>query len=107
VLLSPDGRKSYEASGSGDAVDAAAIGREAGANSAGALPQHSLPNRDRLMRLIVTRPEPDATRTGKALMALGHVAILSPMIDVIANTSAPLPERPFQAVLVTSANAVR
>jgi hypothetical protein len=27
------------------------------------------------MRLIVTRPEPDATRTGRALMALGHVAI--------------------------------
>jgi uroporphyrinogen-III synthase len=59
------------------------------------------------MRLIVTRPEPDATRTGRALMALGHVAILSPMIEVVADGGVRLPDRAFQAVLATSANAVR
>ena len=32
------------------------------------------------MRLIVTRPEPDDDRTGRALIRLGHEAILSPMI---------------------------
>jgi uroporphyrinogen-III synthase len=59
------------------------------------------------MRLIVTRPDPDGTRTGRALMALGHVAILSPMIEVIADAAKPLPDGPFQAVLATSSNAVR
>lgn len=59
------------------------------------------------MRLIVTRPEPDATRTAHALIRLGHEAILSPMLDVVADPRAAIPERPWQAIAVTSANAVR
>ena len=59
------------------------------------------------MRLIVTRPEPDASRTAQALVALGHAPILSPMLDVVADPAAALPKRDFQAVLVTSGNAVR
>jgi uroporphyrinogen-III synthase len=59
------------------------------------------------MRLIVTRPEPDATRTAHALIRLGHEAILSPMLDVVFDPRAAIPDRPYQAVAVTSSNAVR
>lgn len=59
------------------------------------------------MRLIVTRPEPDATRTAEALIRLGHVAILSPMLDVVREPRVALPRDALQAVLVTSGNAVR
>ena len=59
------------------------------------------------MRLIVTRPEPDCSRTARALIRLGHAAILSPMLDIITNPNVRIPVRPYQAVLVTSSNAVR
>jgi len=59
------------------------------------------------MRLIVTRPEPDASRTARALIRLGHEAILCPMLDIVTDTSAKIPTRAYQAVLVTSSNGVR
>jgi uroporphyrinogen-III synthase len=59
------------------------------------------------MRLIVTRPEPDCSRTARALIRLGHEAILSPMLDIVLDPKAPIPNRAYQAALVTSANAVR
>ncbi len=59
------------------------------------------------MRLIVTRPEPDASRTARALIRLGHAAILSPMLDIVTDRDAKIPTRAYQAVLVTSSNAVR
>jgi len=59
------------------------------------------------MRLIVTRPEPDDDRTARALIRLGHEAILSPMLDIVTDPNAPIPQLPFQAVVVTSSNAVR
>jgi uroporphyrinogen-III synthase len=59
------------------------------------------------MRLIVTRPEPDATRTAHALIRLGHIAILSPMLDIVTDRSAKIPTRAYQAVIVTSSNGVR
>ncbi|MGH6923536.1 MAG: uroporphyrinogen-III synthase [Propylenella sp.] len=59
------------------------------------------------MRLIVIRPEPEATRTARALIRLGHEAILSPMLDIVPDPKAPIPARAFQALVVTSSNAVR
>jgi uroporphyrinogen-III synthase len=59
------------------------------------------------VRLIVTRPEPEDMRTGRALMRLGHQAILSPMLDIVVDAKAAIPKRDYQAVLVTSSNAVR
>jgi uroporphyrinogen-III synthase len=59
------------------------------------------------MRLIVTRPEPDAVRTAEALARLGHQPILSPMLDIVLDAKAAIPDREFQAVLATSTNAVR
>ncbi|WP_128290559.1 uroporphyrinogen-III synthase [Afifella aestuarii] len=58
------------------------------------------------MRLVVTRPEPDGSRTAHTLIALGHEVVRSPALAVVP-LQAPLPEDDFQAVLVTSANAVR
>jgi uroporphyrinogen-III synthase len=59
------------------------------------------------MRLLVTRPEPDASRTADALTRLGHAVIASPLFTFRFYADRPLPKRRFQAVLVTSANAVR
>lgn len=57
------------------------------------------------MRLVVTRPEPDATRTAMALEALGHAPILSPALTIVRDRSVPVPDLPFQAILLTSGNA--
>lgn len=59
------------------------------------------------MRLLVTRPEPDAARTAEALRRLGHEVIVSPLFTFRALADRPLPMRRFQAVVATSANAVR
>lgn len=59
------------------------------------------------MRLIVTRPEPDAARTADALLRLGHEPIVSPALDIRFDGGAALPRKLFQAVLATSSNAVR
>lgn len=59
------------------------------------------------MRLIVTRPEPDATRTARALIRLGHEAILSPSLAIVPDRSVPIAPRDYQAVVATSSNAVR
>ena len=58
------------------------------------------------MRLLVTRPEPDATRTAEALVALGHTPILCPMLDIVREPPRPLPAK-CQAIAATSANAIR
>ena len=57
------------------------------------------------MRLLVTRPEPDAARTAETLRALGHDALIAPLLRVeivVADFGGP-----FEAVLMTSANAAR
>ena len=107
IVLSQDGREAYEAHGSGSA-ERCRRDRQGGGGGHHAQGAEALPRfrRHRLMRLIVTRPEPDASRTAQALAALGHAPILSPMLDVVADPAAALPKRDFQAVLVTSGNAV-
>jgi uroporphyrinogen-III synthase len=58
------------------------------------------------MRLLVTRPEPDATRTAERLRALGHEALVDPLLTI---TFTPPPNglpKPA-AILITSQNAVR
>jgi len=59
------------------------------------------------MRLLVTRPQPDAARTADALAALGHVAIVSPVLEFRPDGATRLPKRDFQALIFTSANGVR
>jgi uroporphyrinogen-III synthase len=57
------------------------------------------------MRLMVTRPLREAEATRHRLEALGHVVLVEPMLTILARAVA-LPEGPFDAVVVTSGNAV-
>ena len=58
------------------------------------------------MRLLVTRPEPDAARTAAALRARGHAVVLAPLLR-IELLDFVLPDAPWSAVVMTSANAAR
>ena len=57
------------------------------------------------MRLLVTRPEPDAARSADALRARGHQVLVAPLLQT--QTIAADFGGPFAAVLMTSANAAR
>lgn len=57
------------------------------------------------MRLLVTRPEPDAGRTAAALRAHGHAVIVAPLLRIDAIVDAEIGGGPWAAVLITSANA--
>jgi uroporphyrinogen-III synthase len=59
------------------------------------------------MKLVITRPEPDAERTAAALSACGHAVLLMPLLRIELIADAKLGSGPFGAVLVTSANACR
>jgi len=57
------------------------------------------------MRLLVTRPEPDATHTAQALRARGHEVLVAPLLRT--ETIDVEFKGPYGAVLMTSANAAR
>jgi uroporphyrinogen-III synthase len=59
------------------------------------------------MRLLVTRPEPDASRQAKTLAARGHVPVLAPMLDIETIQNATLDLDGAQALIVTSRNVLR
>jgi uroporphyrinogen-III synthase len=59
------------------------------------------------MRLLVTRPEPDASRQAEKLTARGHEAVLAPLLTIEFDRAAPLQFEGAQALLVTSRNALR
>jgi uroporphyrinogen-III synthase len=57
------------------------------------------------MRLLITRPEPDATRTAHTLRARGHEVLVAPLFETqIVGVDF---KGPYGAVLMTSANAAR
>ena len=56
---------------------------------------------------IITRPEEDARRFLQAARAAGANAISMPVIGIHFLDDAAIPERPFQAVAITSANGAR
>lgn len=57
------------------------------------------------MRLLVTRPEPDAERTAAALRRHGHSVVTAPLVRIELIADAVIDDRPWAAILVTSANA--
>lgn len=57
------------------------------------------------MRLLVTRPEPDAERTAAALRQRGHDVVVVPLLRIEPVDDAEIGPGPFTAILVTSANA--
>lgn len=59
------------------------------------------------MRVLVTRPEPEASALGERLEQLGHTVLLEPLLT-IELLDPPWPDMDtIQAVLVTSGNALR
>lgn len=59
------------------------------------------------MRLLVTRPEPDATRQRNALAARGHEPVLAPLLTIEPVKDVPLHLDGAQGLIVTSRNALR
>ena len=57
------------------------------------------------MRVLVTRPEPGASRTAAALVAAGHAPLVAPVM-VVRTSREPLPGSTFDALVLTSANAL-
>lgn len=59
------------------------------------------------MRVLVTRPLNEAARTAERLKKLGHEALIESLLHLEPLAAGAIPEGPFAAVAVTSANAVR
>lgn len=59
------------------------------------------------MRLLITRPQPDAERTAAALRARGHIAIVAPLFDIETVALVDPASGPWAALLLTSANGLR
>ena len=57
------------------------------------------------MHILLTRPRDQAGKTAEALQRLGHTCLVEPML-AIEPVSSPLPEGPFDGIVVTSANAL-
>ncbi len=59
-----------------------------------------------MRRVLVTRPQPDAVLTAARLQAAGYQPVCLPVSETVA-TGTSLPKSGFDAVAVTSANALR
>ena len=59
------------------------------------------------MRLLVTRPEPDAQALAERLAALGHEAVVEPLMQIEFPIDNALPSQTVQAVIATSRNGVK
>lgn len=59
------------------------------------------------MRILNTRPQPDAVALTAALSALGHEVTEAPLLEFVFRTGAVLDLDGIQAALATSANGVR
>ncbi|MEK9833228.1 MAG: uroporphyrinogen-III synthase [Rhodospirillaceae bacterium] len=59
------------------------------------------------MRVLVTRPQPDADATAAELTARGHTPIVAPLLDISMSGDAVVDLDGAQAVLITSANGAR
>ncbi|MBI4183039.1 MAG: uroporphyrinogen-III synthase [Proteobacteria bacterium] len=59
------------------------------------------------MRVLVTRPAEDAAATAARLEALGHEALIEPLLDIRLRAAEPPDLAGVQAILFTSANGVR
>lgn len=57
------------------------------------------------MRLLLTRPLADSQRMAETLAARGFDTLISPVIEIFPQ-HVMIPDKPYQAVLLTSANAV-
>jgi len=58
------------------------------------------------MRLLVTRPQPDASRQAEILQEHGHEAVLAPLLE-LELIDRPIPLDGAQALVASSRNAIR
>jgi uroporphyrinogen-III synthase len=58
------------------------------------------------MKLLVTRPVDDAQPLAEKLEGLGHEAVILPLLQIEPRDGVVLPEGPFQALCVSSANGL-
>jgi len=58
------------------------------------------------MHLIVTRPQADGDRLKARLEAIGHTASVVPLLTIQVDSNAAIPDKPWQALAITSANAL-
>lgn len=59
------------------------------------------------MRVAVTRPEEDAGPLTARLEAMGHAVVMAPLLAIRPRLGVTIPDLPWQAVAVTSANGIR
>jgi uroporphyrinogen-III synthase len=59
------------------------------------------------MRLLVTRPEPDALKLAGVLEEMGHEATVDPLLSVSFGGGEPIDLEDAQALIATSRNALR
>jgi len=59
------------------------------------------------MRVLVTRPQPDAARTAARLAESGHAVIVDSLLSIVPVAISKPPVGPYAALAATSANAVR
>jgi len=57
------------------------------------------------VRLLVTRPRPEAERTAAILRTNGHTVVIAPLLRIEAVADAEIGAGPWVAILATSANA--
>ena len=58
------------------------------------------------MKVIITRPREDAVPLAEKLSARGHESRILPLLAIVPRADVVIPERPYQAVCITSANAL-
>ena len=58
------------------------------------------------MHLIVTRPQADSDRLKTRLETIGHSASVVPLLTIQVDSKATIPDKPWQAIAITSANAL-
>ncbi len=58
------------------------------------------------MHLIVTRQRADGDKLKSRLQANGHTASVVPLLTIQIDDNAVIPDNPWQAIAVTSANAL-
>jgi uroporphyrinogen-III synthase len=59
------------------------------------------------MRILVTRPEPDAADTMRTLETRGHVALCAPLLEIRFRDGPEIDLSDVAAVMITSANGIR
>jgi uroporphyrinogen-III synthase len=59
------------------------------------------------MRIILTRPIEDAAPLAQKLRRMGHIPKITPLLKIEARPNVSVPPKPYQAICLTSANAVR